>query len=774
MFNKNYTQYIPVSIYDIQTWMGAPSILVYDCSGAGHLMSSFIKFSQQRDVDAANFNAVSPSDNAVPPYVSHKHCIQLAACDADQVLPMHPDLPADLFTACLTTPIEIALKWFVMQNQLLLTHVTPEMVTKLPGKLNDRRTPLGELNWIFTAITDTIAWNCLPRPMFQRLFRQDLLLAAIFRNFLLADRVLRSYQCTPLSSPSLPQMSQHPLWQAWDLAAETCLSQLPALIDEQNPQEYQNSSFFSEQLTAFEVWLSKGQVHRKRPSEQLPIVLQVLLSQAHRLRALLLLGKFLDLGAWAVFQALAVGIFPYVLKLLQSPAVELKLILSFIWARIMAVDGSCQADLLKDNGYMYFVSILLGATNLDAVVTDSANMSELYAMCAFVLSVFAHDFPAGQEALLQANVMTACVGHLSDADPLLRQWSTICLGELWCKMTAAKIQAISEGIHEKLYLLLTDDVPDVRAAALFAIGRLFCSSSELAESLNDQIDLAQENIGLTLLVCTGDASPTVRTELVIALSGFFAAHQSKFITASYEYLEEEKQRSAPHTVSSVSQMNRLSSRTFSSSLAHHSFYSCMWKVLLNSSMDPASENVGKLARIVVDIINYQMALKHKDLYGVSNLPQDSSKTLPAGSSSAISTVASRLTRDQVSGSFKTLSESAADNLSLSLGVSSTVSKIARQSSLKRISGAHSIQPLSSMPGRSQNRLTSGARPKSVVSSTEKLFYRPASSASLSRASKPTAAKDVSTILPFSSTFFEKSFEFFKDPRLKVYLTFIFH
>ncbi len=35
--------------------------------------------------------------------------------------------------------------------------------SRIPGQLNDRRTMLGELNWIFTAITDTIAWNTLPR-----------------------------------------------------------------------------------------------------------------------------------------------------------------------------------------------------------------------------------------------------------------------------------------------------------------------------------------------------------------------------------------------------------------------------------------------------------------------------------------------------------------------------------------------------------------------------------------------------------------------------------
>lgn len=77
----------------------------------------------------------------------------------------------------------------------------------------------------------------------------------------------------------------------------------------------------------------------RNPPEQLPIVLQVLLSQIHRMRALELLGKFLDLGPWAVNLALSVGIFPYVLKLLQSCAKELRPLLVFIWAKILAVDN---------------------------------------------------------------------------------------------------------------------------------------------------------------------------------------------------------------------------------------------------------------------------------------------------------------------------------------------------------------------------------------------------------------------------------------------------
>ena len=74
---------------------------------------------------------------------------------------------------------------------------------------------------------------------------------------------------------------------------------------------------------------------------------QVLLSQVHRLRALVLLGRFLDMGSWAVDLALSVGIFPYVLKLLQTTAADLRTTLVFIWTKILALDKSCQVCFRK-------------------------------------------------------------------------------------------------------------------------------------------------------------------------------------------------------------------------------------------------------------------------------------------------------------------------------------------------------------------------------------------------------------------------------------------
>jgi regulator-associated protein of mTOR len=46
-----------------------------------------------------------------------------------------------------------------------------------------------------------------------------------------------------------------------------------------------------------------------------------------------------------------------VLKLLQSAAADLRQILIFIWAKILALDKACQLDLVKDNGHRYFIGV---------------------------------------------------------------------------------------------------------------------------------------------------------------------------------------------------------------------------------------------------------------------------------------------------------------------------------------------------------------------------------------------------------------------------------
>ncbi|EKX33243.1 hypothetical protein GUITHDRAFT_81643, partial [Guillardia theta CCMP2712] len=430
VFNKNFTQYIPLSVYDLQTWLGSPSVFVFDCSNAGVLVNQ-----QHRDADL----------------------IILAACSAGELLPQNPELPADVFTSCLTTPITMALRWFCSRSSSLLK-IDPSLIDHIPGQLNNRKTILGELNWIFTAVTDTIAWSLLPPELFQRLFRQDLLVASIFRNFILAERILRSVNCNPVSVPKLPPSYQHPLWSAWDLAVEVCLSQLPAVLADP-PAEYQPSSFFVEQLTAFEVWLEFGGRKETKPPV-LTVVLQVLLSQAHRFRALNLLARFLDMGSWAVNHALSVGVFPYVLKLLQSPSKHIREPLIFIWAKILTVDSSCTVDLIRDTDYTYFLQCL---TSPDLPPNQRA-------LSVVILSVIVSELPEAKDKCLQGDIIIGLKGHVDSSCPHIRKWVCLCSGQLWSSYERAKSLALDQQLPQVIVTLLQDPVAEVRAAALYALG----------------------------------------------------------------------------------------------------------------------------------------------------------------------------------------------------------------------------------------------------------------------------------------------------------------
>ena len=458
--------------------------------------------------------------------------IILGSCDANSQLPTNPDLPADLFTCCLTTPLKMALR-FACRNALL--HVPNSHMDNLPGSLADRRSPLGEMNWIFTAITDAIAWDMLPRELFRRLFRQDLLLASLFRNFLIAQRVMARAGLYPVSAPSLPAMHHHPLWEAFDLVAEA------AICAELNRREHGGphpspSPFFSDQLTAFDVWLRLGARGASRAPEQLPILLQVLLSPTHRLRALLLLGRFVSLGAWAVSEMLSVGIFPYILKLLLSAAPELRPPLLYIWAKVLLHEPSCQTDLQRDSAHTFFVDIIRNPASVaiqpqqPPPPTGSASASPLpmsilppaheasagggvsaasralterlhCTLALFVLAVVCHDQPEGRAACLRHDLPTALAERLEGLlAPQARGGATPGHGPpgehatttsasraqliLWCclcasQLCSADVDALAALARTRLPSLLVrvlhEERPELRTAALYTIASL-CSS----------------------------------------------------------------------------------------------------------------------------------------------------------------------------------------------------------------------------------------------------------------------------------------------------------
>ncbi|GMM28178.1 ubiquitin-binding TORC1 subunit [Martiniozyma asiatica (nom. inval.)] len=649
VFNRAYTQYIPVSLYDLQNWIGAPTIMVIDTSAAGNVIENNKKFVQKRIDDEAN----NRGDSAAPsPVAAYLDTIQLGACNSEEVLPMNPDLPADLFTCCLTTPIEISIKWFLLFSPLREHGYYDSLKNKegnveIPGKLTDRKTPLGELNWIFIAITDTIAWTSLSRPLFMKLFRQDLVTAALFRNFLLAKKIMPEVGCHPVSDPPLPDIKDHSMWDSWELAVDQILTQLLKKKQSEPPQEdltdipqlqapaienkrngltpstlmngnlntgnnwvYQNCTFFQQHLTAFDVWLQYG-ASKKQAPQQLPIVLQVLLSQAHRLRALQLLSKFLDLGPWAVYLALSIGMCPYIQKLLQSPSPELKPILTFIWARIMSVDyKNTQQELIK-GGYNYFIQmftfqprmsqpILNGNTMMvdEIAVENSMTFADQKATSAFVLSMFVRDNQHGQKLAFSIDLVRTCIFYIETSEsPLLRQWSSFLIGELLKENVEAAVMILRTGLVDKLLSFVSDPIPEVRASIVETLNNfiLLDISEDVDESaMSIYGELIQQDIKMTseMLGMVTDGSPLIRREIICFFSRFAVKNINFFLVSAFSQLEEEV--TLVDNPSQIDEVRR-------NSPAYGSVFATVWKALLILCEDPHDE-VKEYSEKVVDYV----------------------------------------------------------------------------------------------------------------------------------------------------------------------------
>jgi regulator-associated protein of mTOR len=129
------------------------------------IVNWFIQFAEQREKEFEKMVAASggnPNNNSITNFPVRDYII-LASCSVGEILPQSPSLPADVFTSCLTSPIKMAIRWFCSNSTLSKKEINLDIADKIPGKLSERKTPIGELNWIFTAITDTIAWNTFPR-----------------------------------------------------------------------------------------------------------------------------------------------------------------------------------------------------------------------------------------------------------------------------------------------------------------------------------------------------------------------------------------------------------------------------------------------------------------------------------------------------------------------------------------------------------------------------------------------------------------------------------
>ncbi|KAF4724186.1 hypothetical protein FOZ62_009771 [Perkinsus olseni] len=376
MYNQALDECSPIGIHKLIGWLAKPTIYIFDCDFAGGPLGSY--------VDAFHEAGVFFLDDGRPshhPSSSSNSTYILASCGRHEHNPhLGPTLPSQLLTACLTAPLKTSLQFLCSgfygpsstcllgldsediqaKLELLLSRLGETTVSEDGPNETRSSAVFRQLNSVFTSIMNSIAWSTLSAESYETLFRKDVVLASLFRNYLLAQRLLSLVGITSVSTPKLPDCSQHPLWETWELVLESSIlhviqgeprhnSLLPSVTRVPGSRSPPVRDFFKDQLRAFSIWL-RGRMHSRDHAgdhgsqdhgrtRELPILLQVLSHSVNRLCSLRLLAAYCDLGRSEIRLCLKAGLLPYLQKLLpKSSSTEASGLVLFLWAKVVALE----------------------------------------------------------------------------------------------------------------------------------------------------------------------------------------------------------------------------------------------------------------------------------------------------------------------------------------------------------------------------------------------------------------------------------------------------
>ena len=211
------------------------------------------------------------------------------------------------------------------------------------------------------------------------------------------------------------------------------------------------------------------------------------------------------------------------------------------------MDSSCQNDLVRNQSHKYFLTVL----------QDPGMMVQHKTWAVFVLSSVVRNYKQGQDEAVAGHLISICLNELEDnvsSDPVYRQWLVICLASCWDNHEEARGTATRDNAPDKLETLLTDDTPEVRAAAVMALGTFINSCKNRREHENT----LDQNIAMRLIQNNlEDGSPLVRKELVVAMNHVVNCFLSNFLALMKTIAEEDdRSGSGLHRISSEDKLTR--------------------------------------------------------------------------------------------------------------------------------------------------------------------------------------------------------------------------
>lgn len=486
-----------VNLQKLRDGIKQPTIFIFDCSFANRALEKL----------KPDMNAEDLEGNV--PFIAF-------AASRDALL-YTPQLPCDLFTSCLLTPAKVAL---LCQSQSysdigsgLLSEIDIQTLIDMLNNSSVANTMLSMLESALSAYVDRMALDKLrtkERQLFDDVFRRDPLTARLFANYLFAVRIMKMVSTRPLSYPAIPvrilkALTNHPLWDAFDLQIDRALYSLKESLNPKPKKIFSEAELLEEQFSRLDVWLQFPKTNRPSPDE-LPFLVLLLTDSAFSTRALRFCAQYLHISRGAVEDFLHTKAFPILPSLLSNGLLK---------------DSSSIAD------FSYVIlNCCLCASSLKAsfegkvdfwlenVVTDNEELRTACLCCLLLFSTSPGTIDRYREKKL---------------DTLLKELSS---------SDNVNIRTISHMILSKMGVPL--DMPMKKIASEKApIGRaaLVARIATTLEML-EKDDPSRTELIFDLLVSLNDCCPLVREEALVSLSRVIACESSEFLSSLSAYFDD--------------------------------------------------------------------------------------------------------------------------------------------------------------------------------------------------------------------------------------------
>ncbi|WWC94207.1 hypothetical protein V866_001047 [Kwoniella sp. B9012] len=547
------TEYIPIMLFDVLAWAGSSTCYVWDVSFSGRFIKAALTEAEEIDNQFKAAAAQTPQIAEIHPPVYSRRQIHFASCGPNQTVPRINGMPDDLFTACLTNPLRIALLYHNLQTFPLtkgdgssssssyIPRNSEYMILlweNMSSNLKDR------LSYELLSIIHTIAWQTLNGSDYQKLFgKSGDLVNNLSSGFILSQRVFSSYRVNPESTPTIPSSTGHTLWTTWDLILDNLFEQLPkyfdeGVIDNSWEKNLKLVSFMQDQLESISTattlssessgsngstgssgsgsTVTKNGIGMTPSLSRLPIICAAAMTKQFRLQACQALDsclRILDIRGLA--HAVQGGALDVAAKLLALEDPQIKNHLISIWSSLvrydlavlaLAKEGLTSEKLTSVPSVKFFLGALEENLVKDVNVNGKGaeeNMLEederinLIIQTAAVLSTIAN-FVSGRKAprFVIKNLSMSGIMLKSDRE-LMKQWGALLIAEVLGSLDQPEDgqsdlghdKGLIDGLKMNLMEMIGSNTVETRATAIYALSRWIPNSEGAIEKERLQLEM---------------------------------------------------------------------------------------------------------------------------------------------------------------------------------------------------------------------------------------------------------------------------------------------